>query len=103
MGKGDPLLVGGNMTESSASRLQKKTQKRQDLANEGIFKVGDIVRLKSGGPSMTVDGYNDYDGDVVCKWFAGDKLQYGTFNPDAVELDIESSSLDELITSKKGR
>ncbi|WP_421608511.1 DUF2158 domain-containing protein [Aeromonas allosaccharophila] len=29
------------------------------------FVVGDIVRLKSGGPMMTVTGRN-YDGHCVC-------------------------------------
>jgi uncharacterized protein YodC (DUF2158 family) len=31
------------------------------------FQVGDVVQLKSGGPKMTVDGYED--GLVVCVWF----------------------------------
>ena len=33
------------------------------------FKPGDVVQLKSGGPTMTVDAV----GDVVgCKWFTDD-------------------------------
>jgi uncharacterized protein YodC (DUF2158 family) len=43
----------------------------------GRFQVGDIVKLKSGGPEMTVkervtSGYH-------CQWFAGKKLESGTF------------------------
>jgi uncharacterized protein YodC (DUF2158 family) len=32
-----------------------------------IFQEGDVVQLKSGGPKMTVEGYED--GLVVCVWF----------------------------------
>ena len=39
--------------------------------------VGDVVRLKSGGPSMTVEGV--ISGDVVnCVWFS-DERKYNTF------------------------
>jgi len=31
------------------------------------FEVGDVVRLKSGGPAITVSGFKD--GDVWCNWF----------------------------------
>ncbi len=30
-------------------------------------KVGDVVQLKSGGPSMTVAGSSE--GNLVCAWF----------------------------------
>ena len=35
------------------------------------FKVGDVVRLKSGGKSMTIHEIQDGDrlGFVVCSWF----------------------------------
>lgn len=32
--------------------------------------VGDLVRLKSGGPSMTVNGFSsDPEERVICAWF----------------------------------
>jgi uncharacterized protein YodC (DUF2158 family) len=31
------------------------------------FNAGEVVRLVSGGPPMTVSGYED--GHVVCDWF----------------------------------
>jgi uncharacterized protein YodC (DUF2158 family) len=42
--------------------------------------VGDRVRLKSGGPVMTISEGNYGDGSsVLCQWFAGTKLETGIF------------------------
>ena len=48
------------------------------------FSAGDVVRLKSGGPDMTVV-YTDPDGDIDCAWFVGEERKSGTFPPAAVE------------------
>jgi uncharacterized protein YodC (DUF2158 family) len=48
------------------------------------FQVGDVVRLKSGGPDMTVQSI-DSDG-LYCTWFDDKKQrQFDTFNPAIVE------------------
>lgn len=58
------------------------------------FKVGETVRLKSGGPLMTVTGFGkDAKGTerVNCSWF--DKTnseQTATFPPDAIEASKNS-------------
>ena len=52
--------------------------KREDVP---LFKKGDIVRLKSGGPDMTVDGFYTPTGQYTCQWFSGSKLQHGRFDP----------------------
>jgi uncharacterized protein YodC (DUF2158 family) len=39
---------------------------------------GDVVRLKSGGPCMTVM-YFDIRGQAVCQWFVGEEAKSGVF------------------------
>lgn len=36
------------------------------------FKVGDVVRLNSGGPFMTVTYIDEEDGKVYVEWFGSD-------------------------------
>lgn len=49
------------------------------------YQIGDKVRLNVGGPDMAVksleDGYRDksFTGNYKCQWFAGKKLDSGTF------------------------
>lgn len=60
--------------------------KNQDM------QVGTIVKLKSGGPDMTVEevvvAYSTQQptGDVDCQWFAGKKLEKGRFPVASLEL-----------------
>ena len=56
-----------------------------------LFKSGDLVVLKSGGPIMTVDTVNTdiFDDDkmtgLLCVWFFGEKLERVRFDYRAVE------------------
>lgn len=51
------------------------------------FAVGTIVKLKSGGPEMTVQRVPPKtDGYYTCQWFAGKKLEDGLFPADSLEL-----------------
>jgi uncharacterized protein YodC (DUF2158 family) len=56
-----------------------------------VFKSGDLVVLKSGGPVMTVDTVNTdiLDDDkitgVLCAWFVGEKLERVRFDHRAIE------------------
>jgi uncharacterized protein YodC (DUF2158 family) len=54
------------------------------------YKIGDIVALKSGGPSMTVTDFGDFSSSgvkrgVLCVWFDGTKKMEGVFPPEALE------------------
>jgi uncharacterized protein YodC (DUF2158 family) len=75
-----------------------------------MMKTGDIVQLKSGGPRMTVQriigsdksnfglkaadeflkmkGFED--GDVICQWFEGNRLNDGTFKVNTLNV-VETS------------
>lgn len=42
-------------------------------------KVGDVVKLKSGGPEMTIKLIDRLTG-ARCQWFVDDNLEYGDFS-----------------------
>ena len=50
-------------------------------------KIGDVVKLKSGGPSMTVTGIYHHGSGVVmnCEWFVNDEDHSAYFPPDALD------------------
>jgi len=56
-----------------------------------VFKPGDLVVLKSGGPVMTIDTVNTdiFDDSkitgVLCAWFVGSRLERVRFDCGAVE------------------
>lgn len=57
------------------------------MKNKDAFVVGNIVKLKSGGPEMTVKCPASSTGDYFdCQWFAGKKLEAGRFPADSLEL-----------------
>lgn len=63
-----------------------------------MFKIGDIVRLKSGGPAMTaqkVDG-----GKATCIWFKDDRLKTAIFRKDTIELVNPIVKADKDATNK---
>ncbi|MFC3606735.1 YodC family protein [Stutzerimonas tarimensis] len=56
------------------------------MARQNEFKIGDIVKLKSGGPEMTVQqAPTDTSTYYKCQWFAGKKLESGVFPEGSLE------------------
>ncbi len=56
------------------------------------FRPGDQVRLRSGGPPMTVLGLSGKGGDIRCSWFdATQAFHQEHFPPDALVL-LESAA-----------
>lgn len=55
------------------------------------LKSGDVVRLKSGGPQMTIQDFGEGEmldldkGFARCQWFDGTMLKYGRFAPASLE------------------
>jgi uncharacterized protein YodC (DUF2158 family) len=50
------------------------------------FSIGDIVKLKSGGPDMTVQSTPTKDDLLFAQWFAGKKLEQGRFPVSSLQL-----------------
>jgi len=56
------------------------------------IKAGDVVRLKSGGPRMTVSkvdilAFGGTELTAWCDWFEGNKKCNGTFHLHSLEID----------------
>jgi uncharacterized protein YodC (DUF2158 family) len=70
-----------------------------------MIKSGDLVVLKSGGPTMTVDTVNTdiFDDSkvtgILCVWFVGEKLERVRFDHRA----IEPASLQKTSPGKEPR
>lgn len=48
------------------------------------FKIGDVVRLKSGGPKMTVDSLKGKD-TVQCRWFEDKQVRSAEFSSESLK------------------
>jgi uncharacterized protein YodC (DUF2158 family) len=64
---------------------------------EELFKIGDVVQLKSGGPQMTVKdlGNEHQPNQVACVWFNSQfDLREATFHFDMLlqDLDIDETN-----------
>jgi len=59
------------------------------------FEEGDVARLKSGGPNMTV-GYDKLEGYVECVWFdaVAGEFKRDAFRPGVLELVYDEEIID---------
>ncbi len=60
------------------------------------FKIGDLVKLKSDGPKMTVEGVGD--DSIMCVWFDNKKLLRAAFAEATLE---DAGKLDEILAAIK--
>ncbi len=56
------------------------------MVSEAQFKCGDRVKLKSGGPMMTVS--NVADGKIECSWFFDGSIRHETFKADVLRVFV---------------
>lgn len=56
--------------------------------SDGKLKKGDVVKLKSGSPKMTVTAVGEgmVAGQIWTAWFDGGKQQSGNYPEEALEL-----------------
>ncbi|WP_198078796.1 YodC family protein [Acinetobacter calcoaceticus] len=68
------------------------------------FQIGDIVKLNSGGPDMTIlkrkrfspmKGPSYFTGVYECQWFAGKKLDSGEFQEASLLLVKKQSDASD--------
>ena len=59
---------------------------------EKPWTTGDVVRLKSGGPKMTVRGVAS-GGAINCEWFAKEAVRKESFAPEMLERALTDSFL----------
>ncbi|MCY4389218.1 MAG: DUF2158 domain-containing protein [Desulfurellaceae bacterium] len=67
------------------------------------MEIGDVVRLKSGGPLMTITStHEDEEGikTAWCEWFKDDSPQARNFNIDSLEK-AEEKAVDWIGPLKK--
>lgn len=63
------------------------------------FRSGDFVRLKSGGPKMTVSDVHQFGTTAYeCKWFAGSKQNTEHFAEDELELYPEEAAKGKKVS-----
>jgi uncharacterized protein YodC (DUF2158 family) len=56
------------------------------MMSQDHFKNGDRVKLKSGGPMMTVSDL--VEGKIECSWFFDGNIRREHFNPHVLKLFI---------------
>lgn len=69
------------------------------------YKIGDIVKLNAGGPDMTISSISRarplskpsfFNGGYECQWFAGKKLDTGSFREEGLILVKEFGTENEF-------
>lgn len=67
------------------------------MSKTNTYNLGDILKLKSGGPDMTVKEViinsmrDEFSGSYRCQWFAGKKLDMGVFPQESLlPVNVES-------------
>ncbi len=85
------IVINGANSGAIAQGDHARAAVQQGNGESGKIKAGDTVRLKSGGPAMTVDAITD--GGLSCCWFVGKQPAFAVFRE--VTLKIDSSRRED--------
>ena len=86
---GDVRYINPGTWELLYPHIAPYLPERNLLDTESPFPVGTTVRLKSGGPLMTVDGFEN--GTAFCAWFQGDEISRARFSIQALLVQSDES------------
>ena len=77
--------LGARIADAVKRWLRGRTD--EEWANESCSGIrrGDTVRVRSGGPVMTVGDCSPVHGTIRCEWFDGNRQCYGMFWAKSVE------------------
>ena len=70
------------------------------MAEAEGFQPGDLVQLKSGGPTMTFEGLEEFSGNMVCGYFVGTEYREITVSPAAL-VKVTDEELKQEQEAKK--
>lgn len=59
------------------------------------LKVGDLVKLKSSGPTMTIQSIGN--NNAHCAWFVGDENKSAVFSLESLEKKLSIAELGEKL------
>jgi uncharacterized protein YodC (DUF2158 family) len=66
-----------------------------------MLKSGELVRLRSGGPVMTVNQRSPVSQHIECFWFDGAQLCVGRFLPDTLRIITEDNPTSKGVPNAK--
>jgi uncharacterized protein YodC (DUF2158 family) len=80
----------------TATKVSASIAKKCIVERLGIMplKVGDLVRLKIGGPAMTIEAVDGRSPVVICTWIAGE-VRRGRFNASILQKVAEKQDKPE--------
>lgn len=69
------VVDAGSPDEMEAESMAEDAVVSEESLGNPKIRIGDVVRLNSGGPTMTVVGRLK-DGSYLCRWWNSDKQAY---------------------------
>lgn len=80
------------------ARLGRRLQHPEPPNKARSARIGDVVRLRSGGPAMTVSQIDKFTPNtVICVWFISGQVQNGSFIANTVRPVEDGEQIDNTV------